>query len=84
MTLLQMLLSGQLDKYHSSSLIKLQPYLKPEIMIGVKSLSLDFESPFSQSEIVRLQISILITLCADYAMKPLFMFGVLRCEARVP
>ena len=31
-----------------------------------KSLSLDVESPLSQSEIVRLQISILITLCREY------------------
>ena len=29
-----------------------------------KSLSLEVESPLSQSEIVRLQISILITLCS--------------------
>ena len=31
-------------------------------MIGVKFLSLEVESPYSQSEIVRLKISILITL----------------------
>ena len=58
-----------MDKYHGSSLIKLQPHLikqptETRHNIGVKSLSFEVESTISESEMVRLQISILITLCS--------------------